>query len=64
MKYAEGVLNLVVADEQDRLTENERSWVLFLRLASNGRVPEPRLRDVQLIQLIVRQRLHPAGRDR
>lgn len=37
----------------DDLTENERAWVDFLRLVSNGRDPALRLRDVQLMRRLM-----------
>lgn len=38
------------------LTENERAWVDFLRLISNGCDPALRLRDVQLIRRLLQRR--------
>jgi hypothetical protein len=43
------------AFELGRLTENERSWLMFLRLVSEGRDPPPRLWDVQLLQRVLRR---------
>lgn len=38
------------------LTENERVWIEFLRLISDGSDPALRLRDVQLLRRIMRRR--------
>lgn len=38
------------------LTANERAWIGFLRLISNGRDPAPRLRDVQLLRRLLQRR--------
>jgi hypothetical protein len=37
----------------DALTPNERAWLEFLRLISNGRDPAPTLRRVQLFRRIL-----------
>ena len=37
------------------LTANERAWLEFLRLVSAGRDPAPDLREVQLLQRLLRR---------
>lgn len=36
--------------KEDALTDNERAWLEFLRLISDGRDPGPTLRRVQLLR--------------
>ncbi|MDW4551364.1 hypothetical protein R5H32_18565 [Defluviimonas sp. D31] len=38
------------------LTENERAWIEFLRLISNGCDPALRLGDVQLLRRLIQRR--------
>lgn len=40
----------------DELTENERSWLEFLRMISLGRNPAPTLRRLQLLRRICETR--------
>lgn len=55
MRGEEGDHCAGVTFELGRLTENERSWLTFLRLACDGRDPPPRLREVQLLQRALRR---------
>lgn len=43
--------------EVGTLTENERAWIIFLRLVSRGRDPGPTLRAVQALRVIFEERL-------
>jgi hypothetical protein len=55
MRGEESDHRAIGALELGLLTENERSWVMFLRLVSDGRDPAPRLRDVQMLQRVLRR---------
>ena len=54
MRGEESDHRAIGALELGLLTENERSWVMFLRRA-RGRDPAPRLRDVQMLQRVLRR---------
>ena len=41
----------------DTLTENERAWVAFIRLASENRDPSPALVEAQTLQRLLGSRL-------
>lgn len=47
-------VNAVSVDDVE-LTENEKAWVAFLRLVSDGSDPGVRLRDVQLLRRLLRR---------
>ncbi len=45
------------------LTTNERGWVDFLRLISNGTDPGPTLSRVQLLRRVLRRRRRGGAKD-
>ena len=45
------------------LTENERAWIEFLRLISNGCDPALTLRDVQLLRQIMQRSCKRSARN-
>lgn len=44
------------------ISENERAWIGFIRLASNDTDPAPTLKSVQQLRRILAPRLATAGR--
>ena len=46
----------MMKEQQDKLTENERAWLRFLRDITKGTDPGPTLRQVQLLRRICKRR--------
>jgi hypothetical protein len=55
------VINGIRLPDDSRLTENERAWIEFIRLLSNGSDPVPTLRSVQALRQVLTRVDVPSG---
>jgi hypothetical protein len=58
------VVDGVRLPDDGRLTENEKAWIEFIRLLSQGSDPMPTLRSVQALRQVLARTDVSSGRDR